>query len=62
MAYIRLADPAIDDLRAIYKLDPSVLRLVLKKILLLETNPRAGETLMRELAMWRKLTVGDRHS
>lgn len=61
MAYIRLTDPAIDDLRAIYKLDPSVLRLVLKKMLLLETNPRAGEPLMRELAMWRKLTVGDRH-
>ena len=61
MAYIRLTDPAIEDLQAIYKLDPSVLRLVLKKMLLLELNPRAGEPLMRELAKWRKLTVGDRH-
>jgi len=61
MAYIRLTDLAIEDLKAILKLDRSVLEMVLTKMLILELNPLAGEPLLGELMNWRKLTVGDRH-
>ncbi|MEK6648958.1 MAG: hypothetical protein AABY37_06560 [Actinomycetota bacterium] len=61
MAYIRLIDPAIEDLKAILRLDPSVLRMVLTKMLLLELSTEAGEPLIGDLVKWRKLTVGDRH-
>lgn len=61
MAYIRLTDPAIEDLRRIYRRDPSILKVIFRKILLLELNPLAGEPLLGELIGWRKLTVGDRH-
>ncbi len=61
MAYIRLTDAAIEDLKAILKLDRSVLEMVLTKMLILEINSMAGEPLLGELVNWRKLTVGDRH-
>lgn len=61
MTYIRLTDAAVEDLKAILKLDRSVLKMVLTKMLILEINPMAGEPLLGELVNWRKLTVGDRH-
>ena len=61
MAYIRLTDPAIDDLNQIFRLDPSVMRKVITKMLILELNPDAGEPLLGDLIGWRKLTVGDRN-
>lgn len=61
MAYVRLTDAAIDDLKNLKRHDPSALRQILKKMLLLEANPYAGEALIGDLITWRKLTVGDRH-
>ena len=60
-AFVRLIDPAIDDLDRLLKLDPQIVRQVLKKMLLLERDPRAGAPLVGDLIGWRKLTVGDRH-
>lgn len=60
MAYIRLTDPAIDDLNQLFRLDPSVMRKVITKMLILELNTEAGEPLLGDLMGWRKLTVGDR--
>lgn len=60
-AYVRLIDPAVDDLARLVRLDPQILRQVLKKLLLLERNPDAGEPLLGALVGFRKLTVGDRH-
>lgn len=40
--------------------DPQVARWALKKCLLLERNPQAGEGLRGPLVGYRKLTVGDR--
>lgn len=57
---VRLTDPAVDDLIALNRLDPQVLRWALRKMLLLETDPEAGEPLVGDLIGWRKLTVGDR--
>lgn len=57
-AQVWLTDPAIGDLRA---LDGSALIWALKKMLLLERNPLAGEPLGSGLTGWRKLVVGDRH-
>lgn len=57
-AEVWLTDPAIDDLR---RLDGSALIWALKKMLLLERNPLAGEPLGSELSGWRKLVIGDRH-
>ena len=61
MIYIRLTDPAIEDLKQINKLAPSLLRKVIKKMLILELNSEAGEPLLGDLIGWRKLTVGDRN-
>jgi mRNA interferase RelE/StbE len=52
-----LTDPAIDD---VARLDGAALVWSLKKILLLETSPLAGEPLLGNLIGYRKLTVGDR--
>jgi mRNA interferase RelE/StbE len=41
--------------------DPQAVRWCLKKMLLLERNPEAGEPLLGDLIGFRKLTVGDRH-
>ena len=59
-AYIRLTDPAIEDLHRLATRNPQALRWALKKMLLLEENPNAGEPLLGGLIGWRKLTVGDR--
>lgn len=61
MAYIRLTDPAIDDLNQLFRLDPSVMRKVLTKMLILELNTEAGEPLLGHQMGWRKLSVGDRN-
>ncbi len=61
MAYLRLTDAAIEDLNHIFRRDPSILRIVFTKLLLLEKNPKAGEPLLSDLIGWRKLTVGNRH-
>jgi len=59
-AYVRLIDPAIDDLKNLLKSDPQIVRQVFKKFLLLERSPNAGEPLAGQLIGWRKVTVGDR--
>lgn len=61
LAYVRLTDPAVDDLAQLLRHDPQILRAVFKKLLLLERDPRAGEPLLGALVGWRKLVVGDRH-
>lgn len=57
---VRLTDAAVEDLHALNRLDPQILKWALKKMLLLETDPDAGEPLVGDLIGWRKLTVGDR--
>jgi mRNA interferase RelE/StbE len=56
MTDIRFTNDAIDDLR---RLGPEVVPRVLKKILLLETNPLAGQPLGADLTGFRKLVVGN---
>ena len=60
-AWVRLTAPAVDDLHALMRRDPQIVRWCLKKMLLLERNPRAGEPLLGGLIGFRKLTVSDRH-
>ncbi len=60
MAYVRLTDAAIEDLKRLKKHNPSSIKQIIKKMLLLEANPHAGEPLIGALIKWRKLTVGDR--
>jgi mRNA interferase RelE/StbE len=55
MPDIVFTEPAIDDLR---HLGPDVAAKVLKKILVLLENPKAGYPLGAELAGFRKLVVG----
>ncbi len=55
MTEIVFTDPAIDDLR---RLGPEVAVRVLKKILILLKDPKAGYPLGAELAGFRKLIVG----
>lgn len=58
---VRFTDAAFADLqRLARKGDPQVVRWALKKCLLLERNPEAGEELRGGLFGYRKLTVGDR--
>lgn len=59
-AYVRFTDDAVQDLRALRRKDPQILRAVLKKCLLLERNSDAGEGLLGDLIGFRKLVVGDR--
>ncbi|WP_203337604.1 type II toxin-antitoxin system RelE family toxin [Nocardioides limicola] len=59
---VRLVDGAVDDLETMLrKGDPQVVRWALKKLLLLERNPEAGEPLLGGLIGWRKIVVSDRH-
>ncbi len=61
MAVVRLTEPALDDLKTMLrKGDPQVVRWALKKCILLETNPEAGEDLRGGLIGFRKIVVGDR--
>ena len=58
---VRFTDPAFEDLRVMArKEDPQVVRAALKKCLLLERDPEAGEPLKGGLIGYRKLVVGDR--
>ncbi len=57
MAEVRFIDPAIEDLR---RLPPSTVAKVLKKLLLLERDPKAGHPLGGLLTGFRKITVGNR--
>ena len=57
---VRLTDAAIDDLDALHRRDPQIVRAALAKMLILEKNPEAGEPLRGTLIGWRKIVVGDR--
>lgn len=57
MAEVRFLDPALEDL---HRLSPDVVKRVLKKVLLLEENPKAGTPLGGPLTGYRKLVVGNR--
>lgn len=56
-AEVWLTVPAVEDLR---RLDGAPLVWALKKMLLLETDPLAGEPLLGRLVGYRKLVVGNR--
>ena len=56
-AEVWLTDPAVEDLE---RLDGAPLVWALKKMLLLETDPLAGEPLLGSLIGYRKLVVGNR--
>jgi mRNA interferase RelE/StbE len=58
---VRLTEPAIDDLHALARKDPQIVRWCLKKMLLLERDPMAGEPLLGGLIGFRRLVVSDRH-
>jgi mRNA interferase RelE/StbE len=58
---VRFTDAAVADLVEMgRKGDPQVVRWALKKCLMLERDPEAGEELRGALIGYRKLTVGDR--
>src|SRR5579884_610721 len=57
MAEVRFLDAAVEDLS---RLAPDVVTRVLKKLLLLERNPKAGAPLGGPLTGYRKLVVGNR--
>jgi mRNA interferase RelE/StbE len=58
---VRFTDPALADLQVMArKADPQVVRAALKKCLMLERDPKAGEPLKGGLVGYRKLVVGDR--
>jgi len=58
---VRFTDAALVDLELMArKGDPQVVRWALKKCLLLERDPEAGEPLRGALIGYRKLAVGDR--
>lgn len=57
---VRLTEPAFTDLVSLNKTNPPALRWALKKLLLLEQNPEAGEPLRGALIGFRKLTVSNR--
>jgi mRNA interferase RelE/StbE len=57
---VRLTEAAISDLHRLIRKDPQIARWCLKKMLLLERDPDAGEALLGGLIGFRKLTVGDR--
>lgn len=60
LCIVRLTEDAVADLYRLHKKDPSILRAVFKKMLLLEKSPAAGEPLLGALVGFRKLVVGDR--
>lgn len=57
---VRLTDEAVEDLLRLKRKDPQIVRAVLKKMLLLERSPKAGEPLLGSLVGFRKLVVGNR--
>ena len=58
--FVRLIDPAVRDLEDLARHNPQALRWSLKKMLLLERDPYAGEELHGDLIGWRKLVAGHR--
>ncbi|MEK8226415.1 type II toxin-antitoxin system prevent-host-death family antitoxin [Oerskovia sp. M15] len=60
-ALVRLTEPAVGDLHKLMRKDPQIVRWCLKKILLLERDPLAGEPLVGGLVGFRRLVVSDRH-
>lgn len=61
LVVVRLTQDAMDDLRTLMrKGDPQVVKWVLKKCLMLERDPKAGEELLGGLIGYRKLVVGNR--
>lgn len=58
--YVELIDAAIGDLEHLARHAPAAPKWALKKMLLLESNPEAGEPLLGSLVGWRKIVVGDR--
>lgn len=59
-AYVRFTEAAVEDLRTLQRRDPQIVRQVLKKCLLLERDPQAGDPLLGDLIGYRKLVVGNR--
>lgn len=57
---VRLTEDAVADLFELFKIDPQIVRWALKKMLLLERDPHAGEPLLGGLIGYRKITVGAR--
>ncbi len=57
---VRLTEPAFGDLEQLLKKDPQLVRQALKKMLLLERDPEAGEPLQGRLIGFRKVVLGDR--
>lgn len=57
---VRLTEPALGDLRDLFKADPQIVRWAIKKMIQIERNPQAGEPLLGGLIGYRKITVGDR--
>lgn len=57
-AEVWLTAPAVEDLR---RLDGASLVWALKKMLVLERDPRAGRPLLGKLVNYRKIVVGDRN-
>ena len=57
---VRLTADAVADLERLRRHDPEILRTVVKKMLLLERSPEAGEPLLGALVGFRKLVAGNR--
>lgn len=57
---VRLTDDAVEDLGALFKANPQIVRWALKKMIQIERDPNAGEPLLGGLIGFRKITVGDR--
>jgi mRNA interferase RelE/StbE len=60
-ARIVFTETAANDLREFKKTAPSIVPLLLKKLLLIQRSPFAGEALLGGLIGYRKLSVGNRH-
>lgn len=57
---VRLTNDAVEDLQTLFKADPQIVRWALKKMILLERDPHAGDPLLGGLIGYRKIAVGDR--
>lgn len=57
---VRLTDATIEDLRSLHGKVPNIVRWCLKKLIVIERDPHAGEALLGGLIGYRKIAVGDR--
>ncbi|MBY0175076.1 type II toxin-antitoxin system RelE/ParE family toxin [Curtobacterium herbarum] len=57
---VRLTDDAVADVVRLHRKDPAIVRTLVRKMLLLERSPEAGEPLLGALVGFRKLTAGNR--